>query len=172
MLLRIGWNPFNKDEDQGPEMKQKLAMDGSYEGSMAVGLRILVQISHEDSNIVVKSRKIRKLSKPMFKFGGTPSSSRGSCFLKSCYLCNKRLCPDKDVYMYRGDQGFCSVECRTRQIYLDEIRELEASTKKVLESYRQRRNGGRCETSVLLEEHRHRHEPLSHRKDRAIFSFS
>ncbi|PIA43244.1 hypothetical protein AQUCO_02000581v1 [Aquilegia coerulea] len=41
-----------------------------------------------------------------------------------------------DVYMYRGDQGFCSVECRCRQIYMDEMKELEESTKAMLASSR------------------------------------
>ncbi|KAM7476132.1 hypothetical protein LguiB_023375 [Lonicera macranthoides] len=63
----------------------------------------------------------------------------------------------------RGDQGFCSVECRDRQIFIDEIKETEISKKRILESIRHRRNSGRCESSSgLLEEFRQRH---SCRKD-------
>ena len=58
----------------------------------------------------------------------------------------------------RGDQGFCSIECRNRQIVLDEMKELEASTKNMVASYR-RCNSGRRETQILLEEIRQKHEP-------------
>ncbi|KAI4369554.1 hypothetical protein MLD38_017981 [Melastoma candidum] len=41
-------------------------------------------------------------------------------FLDQCFLCRTKLSPGKDIYMYRGDRGFCSEECRCRQILLDE----------------------------------------------------
>uniref|UniRef100_A0ACD5ZPM4 Uncharacterized protein n=1 Tax=Avena sativa TaxID=4498 RepID=A0ACD5ZPM4_AVESA len=44
-------------------------------------------------------------------------------FLKACSLCRRELSPNKDVYMYRGDQGFCSEECRRNQILIDDARE-------------------------------------------------
>ncbi|KAI3801236.1 hypothetical protein L1987_29340 [Smallanthus sonchifolius] len=40
-------------------------------------------------------------------------------FLDSCHLCNKKL-HGKDIYMYRGEKAFCSPECRSRQIAMDE----------------------------------------------------
>ncbi|KAL4180761.1 hypothetical protein AMTRI_Chr12g267670 [Amborella trichopoda] len=43
-------------------------------------------------------------------------------FLKSCYLCRKML-QGKDIYMYRGDKAFCSIDCRYRQIAIDEYSE-------------------------------------------------
>ncbi|KAL0434040.1 UNVERIFIED_CONTAM: FCS-Like Zinc finger 15 [Sesamum latifolium] len=46
------------------------------------------------------------------------SSSEG--FLDHCFLCKQKLLPTKDIYMYRGDRGFCSVECRCRQMFMDE----------------------------------------------------
>ncbi|WVZ92644.1 hypothetical protein U9M48_038691 [Paspalum notatum var. saurae] len=65
-----------------------------------------------------------------------------SCsFLKACYLCKRELCPDKDVYMYRGDQGFCSEECRWQQILVDEACEREAAA--VVSKERQRRGQAR-----------------------------
>ncbi|KAL5213046.1 hypothetical protein ABZP36_023893 [Zizania latifolia] len=45
----------------------------------------------------------------------TPSS-----FLQHCFLCRRELAEGKDIYMYRGDRAFCSVECRCRQIFMDE----------------------------------------------------
>ncbi|KAG5011114.1 hypothetical protein AAZX31_07G228300 [Glycine max] len=41
-------------------------------------------------------------------------------FLDQCFLCGKRLLPGKDIYMYKGDRAFCSVDCRCKQIFTDE----------------------------------------------------
>jgi len=41
-------------------------------------------------------------------------------FLSACYLCKRQLNHGKDIYMYRGDKAFCSVECRYQQILVDE----------------------------------------------------
>jgi len=41
-------------------------------------------------------------------------------FLSACYLCKQQLSHGKDIYMYRGDKAFCSVECRYQQILMDE----------------------------------------------------
>uniref|UniRef100_A0A0A8YV98 FLZ-type domain-containing protein n=1 Tax=Arundo donax TaxID=35708 RepID=A0A0A8YV98_ARUDO len=43
-----------------------------------------------------------------------------SSFLQRCTLCHKELTEGRDIYMYRGDRAFCSVECRCRQIFMDE----------------------------------------------------
>ncbi|KAE9605900.1 putative Zf-FLZ domain-containing protein [Lupinus albus] len=41
-------------------------------------------------------------------------------FLRSCSLCKRPLIPGHDIYMYRGDSGFCSLECRQQQMKRDE----------------------------------------------------
>ncbi|KAE8715427.1 Bifunctional inhibitor/lipid-transfer protein/seed storage 2S albumin superfamily protein [Hibiscus syriacus] len=41
-------------------------------------------------------------------------------FLRSCGLCRRRLVPGRDIYMYRGDNAFCSLECRQQQMNQDE----------------------------------------------------
>ncbi|KAG2700975.1 hypothetical protein I3843_06G021200 [Carya illinoinensis] len=41
-------------------------------------------------------------------------------FLRSCSLCKRRLVPGRDIYMYRGDNAFCSLECRQQQMNQDE----------------------------------------------------
>ncbi|KAL1371730.1 hypothetical protein HN51_001962 [Arachis hypogaea] len=46
-----------------------------------------------------------------------------SNFLSSCHLCRKKL-DGKDIYMYRGEKGFCSPECRSRQMMMEERKEL------------------------------------------------
>ncbi|XP_039039031.1 FCS-Like Zinc finger 14-like [Hibiscus syriacus] len=45
-----------------------------------------------------------------------------SNFLASCHLCRKKL-HGKDIYMFRGETGFCSEECRSRQIMKDKRKE-------------------------------------------------
>ncbi|KAK2655837.1 hypothetical protein Ddye_008889 [Dipteronia dyeriana] len=44
-------------------------------------------------------------------------------FLRTCGLCNRRLAPGRDIYMYRGDTAFCSLECREQQMKQDERKE-------------------------------------------------
>ncbi|KAL6337877.1 hypothetical protein AAG906_002342 [Vitis piasezkii] len=44
-------------------------------------------------------------------------------FLRTCGLCQRRLQPGRDIYMYRGDTAFCSLECREQQMKQDERKE-------------------------------------------------
>ncbi|XP_041003396.1 FCS-Like Zinc finger 13-like [Juglans microcarpa x Juglans regia] len=55
-------------------------------------------------------------------YGKIVSAYPTSDFLSSCHLCRKNL-HGKDIYMYRGEKAFCSTECRTRQIVMDEKKE-------------------------------------------------
>lgn len=50
-------------------------------------------------------------------------NSEPAHFLHACFLCKRRLVPGRDIYMYRGDSAFCSIECRHQQIVLDEHKE-------------------------------------------------
>ncbi|MCL7037211.1 hypothetical protein MKW94_016836 [Papaver nudicaule] len=56
------------------------------------------------------------------------SSSQTSHFLRACGLCNRRLAPGRDIYMYRGDTAFCSLECRQQRIIDDEKKEKSAAS--------------------------------------------
>lgn len=49
-----------------------------------------------------------------------PGSEMG--FLDFCYLCRKKL-KGLDIFMYRGEKAFCSVECRCQQMSNDEEKE-------------------------------------------------
>ncbi|KAI3682001.1 hypothetical protein L2E82_50312 [Cichorium intybus] len=44
-------------------------------------------------------------------------------FLDACFLCKKPLGHNRDIFMYRGDTPFCSEECRSEQIDIDESKE-------------------------------------------------
>ncbi|KAJ1406819.1 Zf-FLZ domain [Sesbania bispinosa] len=55
-------------------------------------------------------------------------------FLRVCFLCKRRLVPGRDIYMYRGDSAFCSLECRQQQMNQDERKDKRcvASKKQVV----------------------------------------
>ncbi|TVU50685.1 hypothetical protein EJB05_02065 [Eragrostis curvula] len=36
------------------------------------------------------------------------------CFLQYCGSCNRALCSDADIYIYKGESAFCSMECREK----------------------------------------------------------
>ncbi|XP_052191893.1 FCS-Like Zinc finger 2 [Diospyros lotus] len=46
-----------------------------------------------------------------------------SHFLEACFLCEKPLGQNNDIFMYRGNTPFCSQECRQEQIEIDEAKE-------------------------------------------------
>ncbi|CAN4106248.1 unnamed protein product [Withania somnifera] len=68
------------------------------------------------ASMVVKPTSPTTASSPL-----TRRKSPAACgFLDSCFLCKQKLLPDKDIYMYKGEWAFCSVECRCKQIFKDE----------------------------------------------------
>ncbi|XP_015079058.1 FCS-Like Zinc finger 15-like [Solanum pennellii] len=111
---------------------------------------VVSSFSHQnylkDPNFL-KSRKIKSIIFLMNHIRDHYSCNAlyySNCFLKCCFFCYKPLDLRKEVYMYRGELGFCSVDCRNRQIYLDELKKIETFTKKILASLiRRRRQVGR-----------------------------
>ncbi|KAJ8766350.1 hypothetical protein K2173_022409 [Erythroxylum novogranatense] len=96
-----------------------------------VGLSVVLEsqksgFSNKTPQVINKATMV--INKP------SPSSSSSSSFpvpsfLQQCFLCQQKLLPGEDIYMYkdlfflcicRGDRAFCSVECRCRQIFMDE----------------------------------------------------
>ncbi|PSS07284.1 hypothetical protein CEY00_Acc17625 [Actinidia chinensis var. chinensis] len=166
-MVSIPWSLFNMGEEEGQESKNR--QHNKSNSVEYVGLKILTQLAQVKSNLVVKP--CLKLKKPTFQTNRFMDPSSGYCessFLKSCHLCKTNLSLDKDVYMYRGDLGFCSLECRNRQIYLDDMKELEASTKKTLASSRHCRPRDQCEARAILEQFEQRHKAMSCVKDHAM----
>ncbi|CAN4127856.1 unnamed protein product [Withania somnifera] len=47
------------------------------------------------------------------------TSFPSSDFLRFCYSCKKKL-DGEDIYMYRGERAFCSLDCRSEAILIDE----------------------------------------------------
>ncbi|KAH1096531.1 hypothetical protein J1N35_013452 [Gossypium stocksii] len=97
-----------------------------------VGLSVILENQKSGSNINIISKKSPQvISKTSMLINTSSSSSKVSfvkselnygvpAFLEQCFLCKQKLLPAKDIYMYKGDRGFCSVECRCRQILMDE----------------------------------------------------
>ncbi|CAE6081792.1 unnamed protein product [Arabidopsis arenosa] len=42
-------------------------------------------------------------------------------FLSYCFTCKKNLDQKQDIYIYRGEKGFCSSECRYQEMLLDQM---------------------------------------------------
>lgn len=65
---------------------------------------------------------------PIFSVASVPSSYcsfdiRSMSFLDACAFCQCAFLPGKDIYMYRGDQAFCTKQCRNHQMAMDERKE-------------------------------------------------
>ncbi|KAL5201769.1 hypothetical protein ABZP36_036123 [Zizania latifolia] len=99
-------------------------------GGAGVGLQIILVQKHQQH--ISHARPCHIVLKQMVVWPPACHRRRRPCsfLLRACSLCRRELSPDKDVYMYRGDQGFCSEECRRRQIMNDEANEHEAMVKK------------------------------------------
>ncbi|XWS53592.1 hypothetical protein CRYUN_Cryun10bG0014600 [Craigia yunnanensis] len=103
-----------------------------------VGLSVVLENQKSGNSNVIGKKISQVISKTTMLINSNSSkvSSSSSCFLLSgtnsqlnypvpsfleqCFLCKQKLLPGKDIYMYKGDKAFCSVECRCRQIFMDE----------------------------------------------------
>ncbi|XWS14104.1 hypothetical protein CRYUN_Cryun36dG0094400 [Craigia yunnanensis] len=113
-----------------------------------VGLSVVLENQKSGSCNIINKKTPQVLSKTTMLINRNSSSnsskvsSSSSCFLLSprvnsqlnypvpafleqCFLCKQKLLPGKDIYMYKGDKAFCSVECRCRQIFMDEEESLK-----------------------------------------------
>ncbi|XWS08575.1 hypothetical protein CRYUN_Cryun40dG0014000 [Craigia yunnanensis] len=109
-----------------------------------VGLSVVLENQKSGSSNIISKKTPQIISKTTMLISSKVSSSSSSCFLLSprtnsqlnypvpafleqCFLCKQKLLPGKDIYMYKGDRAFCSVECRCRQIFMDEEESLYCS---------------------------------------------
>ncbi|OWM65620.1 FCS-Like Zinc finger 6-like [Punica granatum] len=61
-------------------------------------------------------------------YGTTTEYMETAQFLRICGLCQRQLVPGRDIYMYRGDTAFCSLECREQRMKQDERKEKRTSS--------------------------------------------
>ncbi|GAA0163343.1 hypothetical protein LIER_19234 [Lithospermum erythrorhizon] len=91
-------------------------------------------VSKASMMIITKTSPISPIPQyqnPFSRRSHTFSNSTSSNFLDNCFLCRKKLLPCHDIYMYKGDMAFCSEECRSREIYMDEKEAaMKANTKR------------------------------------------
>ncbi|ESQ32379.1 hypothetical protein EUTSA_v10005101mg [Eutrema salsugineum] len=95
-----------------------------------VGLSIVLESTNNtfsDRLISPKPHQVVNKSAVMITAIASAASDlrRGSCypdsgFLEHCFLCRRKLLPAKDIYMYKGDKAFCSEECRSKQMIMEE----------------------------------------------------
>ncbi|EOA14174.1 hypothetical protein CARUB_v10027324mg [Capsella rubella] len=95
-----------------------------------VGLSIVLEMMTNNNNNTVSDGGCLISPKVINKANVIVSSSttylrrhcqqQDSDFLQHCFLCRRKLLPAKDIYMYKGDRAFCSVECRSKQMVTDE----------------------------------------------------
>ncbi|KAI8561690.1 hypothetical protein RHMOL_Rhmol04G0360000 [Rhododendron molle] len=87
-----------------------------------VGLSIVLEPHRVTNNKKYNTQVITKATVTIKPSPSPPPSMPlpATGFLDRCFLCCQRLLPGKDIYMYKGDRAFCSVECRCRQIFMDE----------------------------------------------------
>lgn len=99
MVLKSIISAFKMEEDTKESKNRYPHASSSNEGTVIVGLKILAQISQSRSNVVVKPALVSTRSTSRRR--SSASGDQYYCYLKSCYLCNKNLSLDKEVYMYR-----------------------------------------------------------------------
>ncbi|URE06236.1 hypothetical protein MUK42_19476 [Musa troglodytarum] len=109
------------------------------------GLLVLVHHKEQATSVVIKAKMMtcKFVSQARHLPKGLPELD----FLERCFLCGRELSPCEDVYMYRGEQGFCSKECRSRQILADERREGERAARERSKMPHRRRVIGRIHGS-------------------------
>ncbi|CAL4966984.1 unnamed protein product [Urochloa decumbens] len=73
-------------------------------------------------------------SRAYYSGGYLAGAETTAAFLKACGLCNRRLGPDHDTFIYRGEVAFCSQECREQQIEYDERMEQTCSLTSIKEA--------------------------------------
>ncbi|XP_004241979.1 FCS-Like Zinc finger 1-like [Solanum lycopersicum] len=90
------------------------------------------------SSMSSSSSSSSSMSSPRFaggrNYSDTTRFQQQPHFLDACFLCNKPLGFNRDIFMYRGDTPFCSEECRQEEIDNDEAKEkkLNLSASKAL----------------------------------------
>ncbi|GMQ08694.1 hypothetical protein CsSME_00052303 [Camellia sinensis var. sinensis] len=68
-------------------------------------------------------RPVRQRNHQVDNFYNSSTSSYplSQYFLRMCFTCKRQLKPGKDIYIYRGEQSFCSEECRFEEMLAERM---------------------------------------------------
>ncbi|KAK1611587.1 hypothetical protein QYE76_035260 [Lolium multiflorum] len=100
------------------------------------------EVAHTDVAVVsssfsppVKEEEERyvQVGSRFFRMKNTGGAMARPHFLDACFLCKKSISRDRDIFMYRGDEAFCSEECRQEQMCMDEALRAVARRHRVLQ---------------------------------------
>ncbi|KAL5209812.1 hypothetical protein ABZP36_005435 [Zizania latifolia] len=115
-----------------------------------VGLRLIIQPSPRQRPplAVLRRPAVRPLAAATSATGCQQQDGSAACslglvagslgFLKCCYCCHKKLDAAMDVFVYKGEQAFCSAECRCQQMAREERREIEMLVRRRREAFHRR----------------------------------
>ncbi|KAI5057247.1 hypothetical protein GOP47_0027262 [Adiantum capillus-veneris] len=127
---RVDSHPFDKQADRRSQVKadrrsQVKAMDSNPKPSS----RAPLPLHFGDEGASPKSIFTLSSSptKPYVLLGDDDLPLFNPRCFTSCSLCRRPLIPTKDIYMYRDDQAFCTMQCRQHQILIDEQKEKACS---------------------------------------------
>ncbi|CAM0871864.1 unnamed protein product [Alopecurus aequalis] len=113
-----------------------------------VGLRLIIQSPRHHQQrppLAVLRRSSLVRSSPASSSASTCQESLGGRpfvgleFLKCCLCCCRKIDGDMDVFVYKGEQAFCSAECRCQHMAREERREIEALIRKRRDAFHSRR---------------------------------
>ncbi|KAH0683115.1 hypothetical protein KY290_021704 [Solanum tuberosum] len=79
-----------------------------------------IKSSSEKEGLIISSVPAMVSPRYQRRISGEGFERERANFLRICGLCNRRLINGRDIYMYRGDTAFCSMECREEQMKQDE----------------------------------------------------
>ncbi|EER92744.1 uncharacterized protein LOC8057668 [Sorghum bicolor] len=117
-------------------------------GELLVGLRLIIQPSPRKQlrPTVLRKSAVRIIPATAATATTTTCAANNNArvfvgrleFLKRCSCCHKDLDATMDVFVYKGEQGFCSAECRCRHIAKEERREMEMLVRKRRDAFHRR----------------------------------
>ncbi|XP_066353677.1 FCS-Like Zinc finger 17-like [Miscanthus floridulus] len=131
---------FHLEEGVGASTSTPMAASSAGE---LVGLRLIIQPSPRKQQLPTVLRR----SAVRVPAAATGASSKchengrvfvGLEFLKRCFCCHKNLDATMDVFVYKGEQAFCSAECRCQHIAKEERREIEMLIRKRRDAFHRR----------------------------------
>ncbi|KAK4274378.1 hypothetical protein QN277_017606 [Acacia crassicarpa] len=90
----------------------------------------ILETHSNNLRIRVKNEEKENGVSPVANCSQTPNQCPSNNFLSFCYHCNKKLDEGKDIYIYRGEESFCSLTCRDLEIMVDELLQKSSDSEK------------------------------------------